>query len=124
MCRFLLVDRDGQTTNPAAFVTAVPNWSESEVLTLGDGQSLRIVHINLELDEDALEQLYEQGINRIWVGNVDSARASIGAGSIGVEATPKNLYRPDRFDGPAGLPSDGRRGTLSDPFVTAAWRWR
>ncbi len=34
---------------------------------LGDAQRLRIVHINLELDEDALDLLYEQGINGMWI---------------------------------------------------------
>ena len=45
----------------------MPYWKEGEVLTLGDGQRLRIVHINLELDDDALELLYEQGINGMWI---------------------------------------------------------
>ena len=65
--KYLLVTPDGEPHNPAAFVTAVPNWEVGEVLTLGDGQRLRIVHINLELDEDALEELYEQGINGMWI---------------------------------------------------------
>ena len=63
----LLVTPDGEPHDPAAFVTAVPNWREGEVLTLGDGERLRIVHINLELDDDALEQLYEQSINGVWI---------------------------------------------------------
>ena len=65
--RYLLVTPDGEPHDPSGFVTAVPNWNEGEELTLGDGRRLRIVHINLELDEDALETLYEQGINGVWV---------------------------------------------------------
>jgi len=65
MFKFLLVTGDGEPIDPAVFVTAVPNWKVGEVLMLGDGQRLRILHINLELDADALEQLYEQGINAV-----------------------------------------------------------
>jgi hypothetical protein len=43
MFRFLLVDHDGQPTDPAAFVTAVPNWSEGELITLGCGEQLRVL---------------------------------------------------------------------------------
>jgi hypothetical protein len=48
--RYLLVTPDGEPHNPAALVTAVPNWEEGEILALGGGEQLRIVHINLELD--------------------------------------------------------------------------
>ncbi len=44
-----------------------PNWKADEILTLGDGRRLRIVPINLELDDDSLEELYEQGINGMCV---------------------------------------------------------
>jgi hypothetical protein len=33
---------------------------------LGDRQRLRIVHINLDLDDDGLEELYGRGINGMW----------------------------------------------------------
>jgi hypothetical protein len=65
--KYLLVTPDGEPHNPAAFVTAIPNWKTGEVLTLGDGQRLRIVHINLDLDDDRLEELYERGINGMWI---------------------------------------------------------
>jgi len=65
MFKFLLVTADGEPHDPVVFVTAIPNWKVGDVLMLGDGQRLRILHINLELDADALEQLYEQGINGV-----------------------------------------------------------
>jgi hypothetical protein len=65
--RYLLVTPDGEPHDPAAFVTAIANWKVGEALTLGNGQRLRIVHINLDLDEDRLEELYEQGINGMWI---------------------------------------------------------
>ena len=65
--KYMHVTPDGEPHDPAVFTTAVPNWSVGEVLTLGSGQQLRIVHINRELDEDALDTLYEQGINGMWI---------------------------------------------------------
>jgi hypothetical protein len=51
MFRHLLVLPDGEPNDPAVFVTAVPNWSDDEVITLGDGEQLRIVAIADPSDE-------------------------------------------------------------------------
>ena len=51
MFRFLLVDRHGQPVDPAAFVTAVPNWAEGELITLGAGEQLRVFATQPDIDE-------------------------------------------------------------------------
>jgi hypothetical protein len=51
------------TTDPAAFVTAVPNWSEGELITLGAGEQLRILATQPDIDEE----LVEQGFNGMLV---------------------------------------------------------
>ena len=45
MFRHILVLPDGQPNDPAVFVTAIPNWSIGEVITLGDGEKVRVVGI-------------------------------------------------------------------------------
>jgi hypothetical protein len=65
--RNLLVLADGEINDPALFITPVPNYDVGEVFMLGDGEQLRIVHLDLELDEAAVEHLYKQGINGIWI---------------------------------------------------------
>jgi hypothetical protein len=65
--RNLLVLADGEINDPALFITPVPNYDVGEVFMLGDGEQLRIVHLDLELDEVAVEHLYQQGINGIWI---------------------------------------------------------
>ena len=42
--KYLLVTPDGEPHNPAAFVTAVPNWKEGELITLGNGQRTATVY--------------------------------------------------------------------------------
>ena len=56
MFRSLLVDRDGEPTDPAAFVTAVPNWSEGELITVGAGEQLRILATQPDIDVELIEQ--------------------------------------------------------------------
>jgi hypothetical protein len=65
--RNLLVLPDGEINDPAVFTTPVPNYDVGEVFMLGDGEQLRIVHLDLELDEAAVEHLFQQGINGIWI---------------------------------------------------------
>jgi hypothetical protein len=67
MFRFLLVLLDGTPLDPAVFVTAIPNWRVGEECMLGDGSRFRILDINTEVDVDGLEELYERGINGIWM---------------------------------------------------------
>jgi len=49
------------------FVTAVPNWSEGETFMVAGGKRFRILGINDEIDAEGLEELYERGINGIWM---------------------------------------------------------
>ena len=49
--RHLLVLPDGEPNDPVVFLTAVPNWSIGEVITLGDGEQFRIVAIAGPSDE-------------------------------------------------------------------------
>jgi hypothetical protein len=65
--RNLLVLPDGAVNDPAVFITPMPNYDVGETFMLGDGERLRILHINLELDEDALDVLYAQGIHGMWI---------------------------------------------------------
>jgi hypothetical protein len=41
----LLLLADGEPNDPAVFVTAIPNWSVGEVITVGNGAKLRVVRI-------------------------------------------------------------------------------
>lgn len=45
MFRHLLVLPDGEPNDPPTFLTAIPNWSVGEIITLGDGEQLRVVRI-------------------------------------------------------------------------------
>jgi len=65
--KFLLMLRGGEPVDPAAFVTAVPNWREGEEFMVSSGKRFRIVGINEDIDVDELEALFERGINGIWV---------------------------------------------------------
>ncbi len=47
--RYLLVLPDDEPNDPASFVTAVPNWSVGETITLGEGEQLRILGIEAEI---------------------------------------------------------------------------
>jgi hypothetical protein len=65
--KYLLVLPDGQPPDPAAFVTAVPNWGVGEEFMVSRGGRFRILGINEEIDVEGLEELYERGINGIWM---------------------------------------------------------
>ena len=53
---FLLVDLNGEPVDPAASVTAVPNWTEGELITLGAGEQLRILATQPDIDEELIGQ--------------------------------------------------------------------
>ena len=61
--KFLFGLRDGTPPEPAVFVTAVPNWSVGEELTVGSGEQFRI----LAKSSDVAEEMLEQGINGMWI---------------------------------------------------------
>ena len=61
--RYLLRAADGEPHDPAAFVTAVPNWSDGELITLGSGEQLRVV----ATQPDIAEELIERGFNGMLV---------------------------------------------------------
>jgi len=65
--KYLLALPDGEPPDPTAFVTAVPNWSVGEEFMVSRGGRFRILGINDEIDVDGLEELYERGINGIWM---------------------------------------------------------
>jgi hypothetical protein len=66
--KFFLITADGEPPEPATvFVTAVPNWRVEEEFMLADGSQFRIVGINNDVDADGLDELYERGINAIWM---------------------------------------------------------
>jgi hypothetical protein len=65
--KFLLMLADGEPTDPAAFVTAVPNCGVGEEFMVAGVQRFRIVGINDEIDVEGIEELYERGINGIWM---------------------------------------------------------
>jgi hypothetical protein len=60
--KFTLVLPDGTPPEPAVFVTAVPNWSVGEELTVGSGEEFRILAKSSEVDEEMIEQ----GINGVF----------------------------------------------------------
>jgi hypothetical protein len=49
MFRYLFVLPDEEPNDPAAFVTAVPNWSVGETIMLGEGEQLRILGIETSI---------------------------------------------------------------------------
>jgi hypothetical protein len=49
MFRYLLVLPDDEPNDPAAFITAVPNWSVGETIMLGEGEQLRILAIETSI---------------------------------------------------------------------------
>jgi hypothetical protein len=61
--KYLLVTPDEEPTDPAAFVTAVPNWSEGEVITLGSGKQLRVV----ATQPTSPRRLIERGFNGMLI---------------------------------------------------------
>jgi hypothetical protein len=52
--RFFLINESGGELDPAAFVTAVPNWS-GETFSLGSGQTFRILEIRTNMPEAVLD---------------------------------------------------------------------
>jgi hypothetical protein len=64
---------DGGAPDPAVFVTAVPNWHEGDAFMPSSGARYRILGINENVDETGLEELYQRGINAIWM--VEPARS-------------------------------------------------
>jgi hypothetical protein len=65
--KYLLLLPDGRPLDPAVFVTAVPHWSVGEEFEVAGMKRFRILGINGETDVDGLEELYERGINGIWI---------------------------------------------------------
>jgi hypothetical protein len=53
--KFMLVLPDGTPPDPAVFVTAVPNWSVGEELTVGSGERFRILEIRTDLEPELLD---------------------------------------------------------------------
>jgi hypothetical protein len=48
-------------------VTAVPNWPVGETFLVAGGKQFRILGINDDIDVEGLKELYERGINGIWM---------------------------------------------------------
>jgi len=63
MFRFLLKLPDGQPPDPAMLVTAVPNWSVGDVITVGRENQLRVIAID---DFPACGPLVEQDVRAIF----------------------------------------------------------
>jgi hypothetical protein len=59
--RYLLMLPDGEPHDPLVFVTAVPNWSVGETITLGDSQRLRILAMQTRI----VAVLIERGFNGV-----------------------------------------------------------
>jgi hypothetical protein len=57
------VDAAGEVFNPAAFLTAAPNWRSGESFLLADGRRLRILEVRAEL----AEEMVDVGFNGIFV---------------------------------------------------------
>ena len=48
-------------------MTAIPNWTVGETFMVAGGAQFRIVGINTDIEAEGLEELYERGINGIWM---------------------------------------------------------
>ena len=53
--KFLLVLEDGEPNDPAAFLTAVPNWTVGETFSTARGAQWRILAIDSEIDDELVE---------------------------------------------------------------------
>ncbi len=62
MFKFLLVLEDGDSPDPAAFVTVVPGWTVGETFLLTASERFRIVGIETEV----APELEGQGIGAIF----------------------------------------------------------
>jgi hypothetical protein len=92
--KYLLVQPDGEPADPAAFLTAVPNWSVGEEFMVSNGDRYRIVAINNEIDVEGLEDLYERGINGIWTaGERGTERAPSCSSRAGCERAAAPLLK-------------------------------
>ncbi len=54
--KVLLVLPDDEPHDPAAFVTAVPNWTVGETILLAPGERLRILGIDTDVDAELIAQ--------------------------------------------------------------------
>ena len=63
MFRYLLRLPDGEPHDPAAFVSAAPNWTIGETFLLSRGEEVRILAIDTEL----ADELIERGFNGVFV---------------------------------------------------------
>jgi hypothetical protein len=52
--RYVLMLPDDEPYDPAVFLTAVPNWSVGELITLGAGEQLRVLAIETEIADELL----------------------------------------------------------------------
>jgi hypothetical protein len=50
--RFLLRLSDDEPYDPPAYLSLIHNWELDETFTLGDGQQLRIVAIDWEIEQE------------------------------------------------------------------------
>jgi hypothetical protein len=60
--RYVLMLPDDEPYDPAVFLTAVPNWSVGELITLGAGEQLRVLAIETEI----ADELLVQGFNGVF----------------------------------------------------------
>jgi hypothetical protein len=49
--RYVLLLPDGEPHDPAALVSMIPNWTVGETFTLADGESVRILAIDTDMNE-------------------------------------------------------------------------
>lgn len=57
--RYLLFLPDGEPNDPAVLVTAIPNWSVEEIITMGTGDRLRVIEIAAELSEALIKHGFD-----------------------------------------------------------------
>ena len=62
MFKYLLQLPDGQPPDPAMLVTAVPNWSVGDVMTVERGKQFRVIAI----DDFPHAELVEQDVRAIF----------------------------------------------------------
>jgi len=60
--KYLLGLPDGQPPDPAMLVTAVPNWSVGDVITVGRDNQPRVIAI----DDSPHAELFEQDVRAIF----------------------------------------------------------
>jgi hypothetical protein len=80
--RFLLRLEDGEPNEPAALITAVPNWTVGETFSTARGEEWRIPAIDTEI----ADELVDQDINaafRLELGVASGARSRPVGGPLG-----------------------------------------